>query len=295
MTRFELTEITTRDNLIHQGIVSVPEKAGTKAVLWVHGLTGKFYGNTALINTLADTFTKHGIAFASFNNRGHDIMTGISTVDPNEPSGKGHLTGGASYERFEDSVHDIDAGVRFLRERGYAHVFLAGHSSGANKVCYYAGTIPDANIAGVILAGPLSDRYSPNVDRAEYENNITTLTMLRGDGKGDSLLTKVNWFPLTADRAWSLIAPNTPEDVFNYGDTEHVLTTFSNITKPTLVIFSGSDEYADRPVRDIQSVFDQKTKAKHYQSVVIPATTHSMEGKEREFANALQSWIASLP
>ena len=294
MARFELTEITTRDHLIHQGIVSVPEKPGKMAVLWVHGLTGKFYGNTELINTLADTFTKNGIAFASFNNRGHDIMTGLSIEDPNEPGGKGHATGGASFERFEDSVHDIDAGIRLLRERGFDDIILAGHSSGANKVCYYAGTVPDADLAGIILAGPLSDRYSPNVDASEYEKNITMLKMLRDDGKGDSLLTKVSWFPMTADRAWSLIAPNTPEDVFNYGDSERILTTFSKITTSVLVIFSGNDEYTDRPVSDIKTVFDQKAGSPRYQSVIIPDTTHGMEGKEREFAGTVLTWISTL-
>ena len=293
MARFELTEITTGDSLIHQGIAAIPDRPGRTAVLWVHGLTSKFYSNPMLINELADECTAHNMAFAAFNNRGHDIATGITTVDSNQPSGKGHFTGGAGYEHFEDSLYDIAAGVKYLHSRGFADVVVAGHSSGANKACYFAAQIPE-RIAGVVLAGPLSDRYSPHVDKAEYEKNLTMLKMLRDDNKGDSLLTKVSWFPMTADRAWSLIAPNTSEDVFNYGDSEHVLETFSSIQVPTLVVFSGSDEYADRPVGEIQKIFDKMHTAKSYRSVVIPEAAHGFEGKEREFSQALVEWAQNL-
>ena len=55
---FELVETVTKDKLVHQGIVSVPEKHGKKAILWVHGLTGRFYGDPLLMNLFAETCEK---------------------------------------------------------------------------------------------------------------------------------------------------------------------------------------------------------------------------------------------
>lgn len=295
MIQFTLEEIITQDNLIHQGIFAEPEKKGKKALLWVHGLTGKFYGDVPLMNMLAGGCVSSGLGFASFNTRGHDMIANISTVDAHDSSGNGHKTIGAGYEKFEECIFDIEAAVAFLVRQGFSKVIIAGHSSGANKAAYYAAkNQSDRSVAGVVLAGPMSDRLATQQDKEAYEKNITMLTMLRDEGKGDTLLTKAGWFPMTADRAWSLIAPNTPEDVFNYGDSVRVLSVVSGIRVPLLVIFSGSDEHADRPVADIKKTFDANITNPQYRSMIIPDTTHGYEGKEKEFVSEVVTWAASL-
>lgn len=296
MTQFTLEEIITQDNFVHQGIFAQPaQRQGKKALLWVHGLTGKFYGDVPLMNMLADTCIASGLGFASFNTRGHDMIANISTVDANDPSGFGHKTIGAGYEKFEECIFDTEAAVAFLVRQGFPEVIIAGHSSGANKVAHFAAQkYDDSRIAGVVLAGPMSDRLLMQHNKEEYEKNITMLKMLRDEGKGDALLTKASWFPATADRIWSLIAPNTPEDVFNYGDSEHTLSVVSDIRTPLLVIFSGNDEHADRPVADIKQIFDAHTASENYRSIIIPGTTHGYEGKEKEFVSEVVTWAASL-
>ncbi len=299
---FELAEVVTKDNLVHQGIFAPPSpvrpdsagKAGKRAILWVHGLSGRFYGDVKVMNAFADACNQKGFGFASFNNRGHDAIAGFKKLDPAEPIGQNYVTIGAGLEKFEESVYDIDAAIQFLADKGYSEVVLVGHSTGANKVCYYAATQKDARVVGIVLAGPISDRYSPTNDKARYEENMTMLKMLRDEGKGEALLTKSLWMPLSADRLWSLIAPNTSEDVFNYGDTENVLTTFEKITKPTLVVLAGNEEHADRLVTDIRKVFDAHAKAKNYRSTIIPDTTHGYSGKETEFVSAVILWVSSL-
>lgn len=292
--KFELVETVTKDGLIHQGMVSRPQRVGKKALLWVHGLTGRFYGDVKLMNLLGEACAKDGIAFASFNNRGHDVVSGIRKVDPNEPTGYMHVTGGASSEVFEESVFDIDAGISYLAEQGFDHVILAGHSTGANKVCYYAGNTHDPRVIGVVLAGPTSDRLSAHTDTEHYDENIQMLKDLIEKGKGDALLTKMHWFPITANRAWSLLAPNTKEDVFNYGDDKDTLTVFQNITAPLLVVLSENDETADRPVTEIKKVFDAHAGAKKYTSIIIPDATHGYEGKQDEFVHTVVEWAKTL-
>jgi len=302
--KFELVEIVTKDKLVHQGIYYSPKNPGHKltstkapagrAILWVHGLTGRFYGDVTLMNLFAKYCSKQGVGFASFNTRGHDVIASISTIDPSDPSGQGHRMIGAGYESFKECVFDIDAAVSFLVSKGFSEVIIVGHSTGANKACYYAATQKDGCVSGVVLAGPISDRCSPQTDKEAYKHNLTTITSLRSEGKGEALLTNVSWFPATADRAFSLIAPNTEEDVFNYGDTANVLSLYAKITKPMLVVFSGNDEYADRPITTIRQVFDTHTKSQKYQSVVIADTTHGYEGKESEFVSVVVGWVTSL-
>lgn len=293
--KFELVEVVTKDRIIHQGIIAEPSTPPKRAILWVHGLAGRFYGDPALMNAFADACGECGMGFAAFNNRGHDVIAGFRRIDPADPKGYTRDTIGAGMEVFEESIHDIDAGISFLAGRGYSDIVLVGHSTGANKVCYYAATVKDPRVAGVVLAGPISDRYSVQHDTAEYENNMTKLKMLRDDGKGSALLTKVSWMPATADRLWSLIAPHTSEDVFNYGDETDRLTLFSRITAPTLVVLSGKDENADRPAEEIKAAFDEKAQSAQYMSIIIPDTTHGYEGKRNEFVETVVSWASGIP
>lgn len=293
--KFELVEIVTKDKLVHQGVFHRPERAGRRALLWVHGLTGRFYGDVKLMNVLAEACGKNGMGFASFNNRGHDMVAGIRKVDSRKESGYSHETIGAAYERFEDSVHDIDAGISFLENAGFTEIIIAGHSTGANKVCFYTATVSDPRVAGAILAGPISDRHSARTDKVNYEKYLREARARIAAGKGDALQEGKHFFPITPKRFVSLLAPNTQEDVFNYGDSTNVLSTFSRIQTPLLVVLSENDEVADRPIRDIQSVFDTNTRSSNYRSVVIPDTDHSYTGKETEFVSAIIDWVKTLP
>lgn len=62
MKQFYLAEIVTKDKLIHQGIFYEPSKkpffakaSADKAILWVHGLSGKFYGDVVMMEQFADS------------------------------------------------------------------------------------------------------------------------------------------------------------------------------------------------------------------------------------------------
>ncbi|MCX8008786.1 MAG: alpha/beta hydrolase, partial [Patescibacteria group bacterium] len=138
---FLLEEITTDDGLIHQGLVAYPRDRGNTAIIWVHGLTGTFYGNAKLLKIFAERATNHGMAFGTFNNRGHDMIAGFRKIDQESPKGYTYTTIGAGYEVFEECVCDINAVIQFFVDQGYRKIILVGHSSGANKVCYYAGTV----------------------------------------------------------------------------------------------------------------------------------------------------------
>jgi len=260
--KFELAEITTKDRLIHQGIFLRPERAGKKALLWIHGLTGKFYGDPTLMNLFAEECAKNNMAFAAFNNRGHDIISSMRKE-------REYVTIGAGNEIFEESIFDIDAAISYLGHQGFDQIILAGNSTGANKTCYYAGSTQDQRVVGVVLAGPISDRLSVRLN--------ATIPM-----------------GFTAVRVQSLMSPNSTEDVFNYGDETHVLTTFQNITAPTLVVLAGNDEFVDRPIETIRKAFDTHTGSKQYRSVIIPDATHGYEGKQQELVRTVVDWAAGL-
>ena len=298
MKQFYLAEIVTKDKLIHQGIFFRPSRkpssakaSAGKAILWVHGLGSTFYGNVALFEAFSNACEKHGFGFASFNNRGHDGITGLKKIDSESEKGYSRLTGGAGTEVFEECVYDIDAGVAFLVQQGFEHVIVAGHSTGANKACYYGALTKNSRAAGIILLSPLSDRLNPQGRSPRWVVPLAKFLMLIGRG---NMLIPVGHYPGTPKRLLSLMGRGSNEDTFDYGDPDPKMTSFSRIVKPLFVIFAGADELADRPIKEIQMIFDQHGPKKNYQSVIIPGAFHSFNGKEEEIAGTILRWAREL-
>jgi len=287
MKSFYLSEITTKDGLLHQGIFLKPQKPGKKALLWIHGLSGRFYGDVKMMEELAVACEEKGFGLASFNNRGHDMVASAHRGDE-------YVTIGAGNEKFQDCVLDIQAQILFLNEQGFSEVVLAGSSTGANKVCFYAATQNDPHVAGIILAGPISDRYSSGYAPEMYKKYKAFMQKEIDEGRGDELKVGYDFLPLTPNRWMSMYSEGTAEDVFNYYDGQAALKQFSKITKPLMVMIGKNDEHADGKVQEIQKLFDSHTKSKKYKSVVIPAANHGFDGKEKEVVEAVVSWVQTI-
>jgi alpha-beta hydrolase superfamily lysophospholipase len=289
--KWEIVQTITEDKIIHQGIYYEPEPKRNLAVLWIHGLTGNFYGDTVLFEEIVRAGKKIGLGFASFNNRGHDMIAGLRTVDPKEPSGFGHAKGGAGQEKFEDCISDIGSGINFLSGKGYKKIILVGHSTGAMKAGFYAGTKIDPRLTGVVLASPMSDRLIALKTDPKVETTVRKMKRMVQKGKGDYLLNNLIFFPITPKRFISLFDRSLEENLFDYGEKAPRMEIYSKIKKPLLVVFAEKDEYADRPVEKIQAVFDKFQKTVSYKSLVLPGATHGYDGQEKAFALALVDWL----
>jgi pimeloyl-ACP methyl ester carboxylesterase len=294
MTQYFLTEIITHDNLILHGIFRKPEKAGKTAVLWLHGLGSTFHNHIKLFEIFSDQLAQKRIGFAAFNTRGAGLISGSKKFDPADPQKETYVQGGAGQEKFEECVYDIDSGISFLINQGFSRVILAGHSTGANKVCYFAGTKTDKRVAGVILIGPMSDRLGEEKANPKLPTLIRKMHLMIDKGKEHFLVSNLTYFPLTPERFLSLNEKGSIEDVFDYGEKKPSLKYFSRITQPLLVVLSELDEHADRPIGDIKHVFDTFAKSKIYDSVVIGGAPHGLDGREKEFAQEIIGWISHI-
>jgi len=292
MNKYYLTECITKDDVIHQGIYFEPTIKSDTAIVCVHGLSGSFSSHIATFDALSTMGEKRHVGFVAFNNRGFGLISGCQKKDRSSASGLTYIPAGAGQEIFEDSILDIDANITFLEKHGYKRIVLLGRSTGANKVCFYAGTTKDIRVSGVILASPVSDRLEKPKDEV-----VTTLKKMKkriADGKGDELLTGYSFFPMTAKRYVSLYEKGSNEDVFDYGDEDPKMTIYSKIHKPLLVIFGEQDEHIDRPVKDIVHIFDTKTTSPYYQSSIVKNALHGFDGMEETFAQIVGDWIITI-
>jgi len=292
MKKYFLTECIGKDDVIHQGIYFEPKVKSDTAILYIHGLSSYFCSHIATCDGFVEIGEAAHVGFASFNNRGFGLISGPQKKDTNALTGLTHIKGGAGQEIFEECVFDIDAGITFLTQQGYSNVVLVGRSTGANKVCYYAGTVDDSRVIGVVLNSAISDRLVKT-----KEDVALTLPLMKkriSEGKEDELFSGYSFFPMTPKRYISLYEKGSSEDVFDYGDEEPSMLTYSKITKPLYVIFGEKDEHADRPVAAIMKIFDEKTTSSRYTSLVVPHALHGFEGLEVQLATLIGEWIKTL-
>lgn len=295
MKQFYLAEITTKDNLIHQGLFYKPQKKSQRVLLWVHGLTDNFYGDKTLYETFTNEADNTGIAFAVFNNRGHDVVTSISRVDHKSPKGTSSFWGGAAYENFSESVFDIDAGISFLVKQGFKEIIIAGSSTGANKVCYYSATQKDMRVVGVILVSPLSDvAINKQYLGKKYNDQLQKMQNFSKVKQGNSLLDDIDYFPLTPNRYISLYSKNSTEDVFPYYQDNPTFEILGKISQPLLLVLGGADEYTERPIEKIVQVFTHHQQSDNFKSLIIPGAFHSLKPQEKRAAKEIFNWVASL-
>jgi len=277
-----LARIRTRDGFFLDGIASEPKRKSGTALIVVPGLGSVFYSGQTLIGELAEALNRHGIGYFKFNTRGHDYAA----------RGNGRKRGGAAFERFRDCVHDIRAMVAFARKRGYRDIVLAGHSTGANKILYYAGKTHDRRLGGVMLLGPISDIAAMAKDigwRALQRRVRIAERIARRD---PDAFVPLAWGMWSASRYISLHRPGEAEDTFPYYRANARWSTLREIRDPLAVVIGGSDEHLDRPVRELMDAFRRNaTAASSYTGIIIPRAGHGFQKHEHELAQAIVRWI----
>src|SRR3712207_3778118 len=104
----ELVYIESEDGYTLEGVVIRPTSGTTTRpipLIWVHGLTGKFYGSSSI--RVGRALAEDGYTVISGNNRGHDFGTMLRRAD-----GTAALAGGG-WELFEEAPYDVGAWIGF--------------------------------------------------------------------------------------------------------------------------------------------------------------------------------------
>jgi pimeloyl-ACP methyl ester carboxylesterase len=276
-----LVRIATRDGVPLDGVFTEPRGRRGTALIWVHGLGSVFSSGQELTRELATRLNAAGIAYFKPNTRGHDVVARA-----------GRQLAGAAFERFRQCLVDIRTIVDFVRRRGYRRIILAGHSTGANKVLFYAARAKDRRVDGIALLGPVSDRAAEvkRIGPRELERRIETVEKLaRRDP--DALIPR-EWGFWSAQRYLSLYRAGGDEDVFPYYRPDARWTALRSVRLPLAAILGARDEYLDRPAWDVIDTFRENApQVDSFTGLVVPRANHGFQGQERQLADLLVRWI----
>lgn len=278
-----LTQVKTRDGVTLDGIYIKPKRRSKTALIWLHGLTSRFYSGQTLIRELSSRCRKFGIGYFKFNTRGHDIVV---------RGQKKHKFLGTLFEKFEDCAYDIRAMINLAQRLGYRNIILAGHSTGANKVVYYLYKTGYRSVKGLVLLGALNDIAAEKKRVGEKEFARIVDVTKRLYRKDPLSFFWSRGFLYTARRSMSLHTPGSAEDVFPYYNPRANWKELKSVRVPMTVIIGSRDEYLDRPAKKLVEIFQKNAKyTKSFSGIVIKGARHSFQKKERELARATINWV----
>lgn len=287
----ELNQIKTRDGVPLEGLLFKPKNKRSVAVFWVGGLNSRFSKSPERTIALARILGKAGIAFATFDHRGFGTL---NTVRVQIGKKKKYLLAGTGFERFEHSILDIEAIIKFLKKQGYKKLFLLGHSTGANKAAFYIRKGRGRGLTGIGLLGPLSDIPILKTDLGKKYRvalEISNKMIRRGQGKELLPLPLVNGGFWSAERFWSIAREKSNEDTFSYYNLKRKFNWTKNIRLPLLVLIGEQDQYADRPIGKILERFKREIPKKWFSGVILKNSDHSFTDKESELSYKIRNWV----
>ncbi|RLV90235.1 hypothetical protein JA1_004719 [Spathaspora sp. JA1] len=215
-------------------------------------------------------------------------------------------------------VMQLERAIKYFRSDiggNRKKIVLMGHSTGCQDTIKYLierNHSIHGEIQGAILQAPVSDREAFKHGREEaqfdklvqdvYENYISK-------GREKELLTeeyrKLSFnTPITAYRFYSLASQRGDDDYFSsYLTSDDYKKSFGNVSKPLLVLYSGSDQFVPDYV-DKQKLIDtwkMSTPDQYWSShsKLIQGGTHdlgvgSSEGVIKDLVDSVTEFIVSL-
>lgn len=298
----ELIGFRAADGVALSGLLFEPSRRREKppAVVYLHGNGDASIFRSSRTNVLADILTRRGIAFFPFDNRGAGLWRWLKRKVGDRTE---YLDGGTAHERIADSVFDIDGALRTVRSRGYRRVFLAGHSTGANKVVIYDSRKPRNRVSGYALLAGGDDTgiYHRELGTRRFRQALERARAAIAAGRGDRLAPR-DWspFPLSYGALFDTLNPDGDYNIFPFGEaisgqrisSGPLFERFSRIRKRMFVSYGSEDEYAFADIRTVIEVLKrhQNRKARVRYEVVAGAD-HGFSGGQEQLASSLADWI----
>lgn len=277
--RDELVFTQSEDGLLLEGAVFRPTSGELKstALVWVHGLTGRFYG--PMIVRVGRDLATRGYQFVTGNNRGHDFGTILWTR-----GGKARFAGGA-WERFDESPRDVGAWVDFAIGLGARSVVLVGHSLGALKATYYLAQRQDPRVAGLVLASPAVRAYRLRPEMVELAEKMVA------EGRGQDLLPwGISPVSGTLSAQTYLNRKQANLDLFGAETPDPAV---ARVTCPVYAFFGTRERWVGEET-DLETIRRHAVRAPRVDTRMFEEADHRYSGLEGEVAQAIAVWVETL-
>ncbi len=294
----KFVDFKTSDGLNLPGLL-YEAKGSKKAVVYLHGngSSSVFYGE-GKYRDLPEDLIKKGISILKFNNRGANIIKKF-TIEKNGMEER--IPFGMAYEKIKDCVLDIDAAVKFLQDLGYKEFYLAGASTGANKICVYDHYKPNNIFKKYVLicGGDDTGIYYDLLGKKKFFDLLAKAK--NKIDKNEGLEIAAETLPIgeifSYQGFYDIANPDGDYNCFPYSEafgkakisTKPLFRYFASIKKPSIVIYGGNDEYTWGDINRVIATLKKYQPEFKYE--VIKGADHRFTGKQKGLAQIISNWL----
>lgn len=282
-----LLRLEATDGVTLSGLLFEPRRASSRVAVFLHGSGGSSVFGSRRTNLLASVFTKAGIAFFPFDNRGSHIVRRI-----------GNDLGGSGHELIRDCVFDIDGALRELRARGYRDVTLIGHSTGANKIAVYDSVKPRNRVQRYVLlaGGDDTGLLYAQLGPRRFAAALAKARTLRRSS--EFVPRSLSSLPMTWRAFYDMANPNGDYNVFPFLEAMRDLRLSRKprfhhlraIRKPAFYLYGEHDEYCHGDVPRCVAILSEVVGPKA-ELAIIGEADHGFGGKEVELGELIVRWM----
>ena len=272
----ELNVPTQRGVELNGVLFAETEQKADTVLIAITGIHGNFYSNPFYVN-IAKTLNAGGFDFiyAQTNDAfGHITTRNVKTGQEE--------TIGSWNENFDDTDDDVGAYVQYASEAGYRHIFLAGHSLGANKIIHYLATTQDPRVEHFIFMSPANITWLTS-QVTEEEKACVRQMVENGQGKSMLPFPLLGWIDCIADTAWQWLFTDTLNNVHVEADKD--FSQLARVEHSGAMIIGTFDNFTyGNPARFLENLNNHMPRAKDNTLIFIQKTGHTYQQKEQEVA-----------
>lgn len=293
--RPEFVEIKTKDGLTLPGLFY--KAKGRAVVIYLHGngSSSVFYDETKN-RPLALALAKKHISVLYFNNRGAHIIKKLNVRKNGEEKRK---LFGMAYEKIKECVEDIDGAIAFLKKLSFDKFYLAGASTGANKICVYNFHRPKNPILKYVLLGGADDIgiYYKMLGKSNFWKFLkiakNKIILKHGEQIFKELLPEI----FSYKGFFEIANPDGDYNVFPFFEVlnetkmsiKKLFRHYKSIKKPTLVVYGEKDEFAQDKIPKIIEILKKYQPDFTYK--IISKADHGFKNRKNQLAEIIANWL----
>lgn len=279
--KFEYVEVMTEQNIKLFGCLS--SNKNKSCILYIPGLSGNFF-EAKFARMLGKKAIECNYDFLFSHNQGSFQIMEFPYL---RSDGKlKSITKGSAYEKFEDSVYDIDAWINYLKERKYEEIIAVCHSMGCNKIVYYLNQKPNNPISKVILLSPQDNVNFGNLEMHQglLEEAIKNIK----NGEGNKILSKkFLGFCLMSSETYYNEITNKNINNIPYKTENGDFSLIALIEKPIYLVI-GTDDGGEKSLEYMKKIADNCKNAKYD---IVKDANHTYKGKEEELIELIFDYL----